>query len=275
MSRLEETKEIYGIIYLIRNKINNKCYIGQTSNKRGFEGRYPYQGQGIERVYKYYKWRKDNEKHYNDYLFKSIEKYGFDAFEVDEKFDIAYSKEELNEKEQWYIYLYNSTNREMGYNRQSGGNFYTYSPESRKKMSLSKQGVYNGENNPRYGAIVTEETRRKISKANKGRIISEQQRKEHSERMRGEGNSFYGKHHTEETINKVSKGNNYRAKPVYCYEKEEIRLSGVEWEEELDVSKTMICGCCKGRQKSAKGYHFRYATEEEIKEYKLKYNIDK
>ena len=35
----EENKQ-YGIIYLIRNKINNKCYIGQTINKRGFKGRY-------------------------------------------------------------------------------------------------------------------------------------------------------------------------------------------------------------------------------------------
>ena len=32
--------EIYGIIYKIENKINGKVYIGQTSQKGGFDRRY-------------------------------------------------------------------------------------------------------------------------------------------------------------------------------------------------------------------------------------------
>ena len=35
---MQETKEIYGIIYIIRNKINNKLYIGQTAEKKVFMG---------------------------------------------------------------------------------------------------------------------------------------------------------------------------------------------------------------------------------------------
>ena len=33
-------KNIYGVIYIIRNKINNKLYIGQTIEKGGFGRRY-------------------------------------------------------------------------------------------------------------------------------------------------------------------------------------------------------------------------------------------
>ena len=45
---------------------------------------------------------------YNDYLLKSIEKYGFNAFEVIEIFDIAFSKEELDIKEKCYINIFNN-----------------------------------------------------------------------------------------------------------------------------------------------------------------------
>ena len=42
--------EVYGIIYDIRNKINNKHYIGQTIRNNGFNGRYTGSGKGIRRV---------------------------------------------------------------------------------------------------------------------------------------------------------------------------------------------------------------------------------
>ena len=47
--------KIYGIIYKIKNKENNKYYIGQTTSDMGFKGRYRYSGEGIERVYNYHK----------------------------------------------------------------------------------------------------------------------------------------------------------------------------------------------------------------------------
>ena len=76
--------EIYGIIYKIRNKINNKVYIGQTCQKGGFNKRYPHKGKDIERVYKLhlYNYNKKNKKCCNIQLLKDIERYGFDNFEV-------------------------------------------------------------------------------------------------------------------------------------------------------------------------------------------------
>lgn len=92
--------KVYGIIYKIRNKINNKIYIGQT--KHGFKERY-----------------KNNlrKNTHNIELKNDIEKYGIDNFEIDEFFDIAYSKEELDKLEQLYIKSYNLLDSRYGYNK--------------------------------------------------------------------------------------------------------------------------------------------------------------
>lgn len=111
--------EVYGIIYKITNNINNKVYIGQTIKPRGFLDRYPHKGIGIERVYKFHKNNKNRGYGYNEHLFCAIEKYGFDAFSVDEVFDVAMSEDELNEKEILYIHMFDSFYN--GYNQTLGG----------------------------------------------------------------------------------------------------------------------------------------------------------
>ena len=113
--------EVYGIIYKITNLINGKVYIGQTIKKNGFKDRYSCSGNGIERVYNYHKNRKNNNEAYNIHLLNSIEKYGFEKFEVIEIFDFAFSKKELDTKEKSYISLYKSYESEFGYNNNLGG----------------------------------------------------------------------------------------------------------------------------------------------------------
>lgn len=111
--------EVYGIIYDIRNKINNKHYIGQTTRNNGFNGRYTGVGKGIKRVYNFYKKQiKYNEK-YNKHLYSSIEKYGLNSFEVIEIFDVAFSKKELDIKEKCWINIFDSFKN--GYNETEGG----------------------------------------------------------------------------------------------------------------------------------------------------------
>lgn len=51
---------------------------------------------------------------------------------------------------------------------------------------------------------MTEETKRKISEAKKGKPLSEDAKKHLSEIFRGEGNPNYGKRHSDETRNKIS-----------------------------------------------------------------------
>ena len=49
-----------------------------------------------------------------------------------------------------------------------------------------------------------------------------------------------------------------------------IKKQGIlkEWADELCVNRARISYCCKGKRNHTGGYHFRYATEEEIEEYK-------
>ena len=67
------------------------------------------------------------------------------------------------------------------------------SEEHRRKLSEAKKGKK-----------FSEETRRKISEANKRRTLSEETRRKISESMKGENHPFYGKQHTYETKKKMS-----------------------------------------------------------------------
>ena len=119
MSIIIDNKEYYGIIYKIQNKITNEIYIGQTTHPRGFNGRYDFKGNGIERVYKKLLGNEARNESHNQHLRRSIKKFGFDAFEVIEVFDTANTIEELNEKETYYINLFDSYKN--GYNQSFGG----------------------------------------------------------------------------------------------------------------------------------------------------------
>lgn len=82
---------------------------------------------------------------------KSIEKYGFEAFDIIKIFDIAFSKEELNIKEKHYIKQFNSFNN--GYNFTIGGD----GCEGRSPWNKGKKDV------------ISEETRNKMREKAKGR----------------------------------------------------------------------------------------------------------
>lgn len=116
--------KMYGVIYKIQNNINNKVYIGQTTNDKGFNGRYSY---NLE----------DNT--HNEHLKNSILKYGIENFNISKEFDIANSQEELDEKEIYWIQYYNSINPKFGYNKKEAGNGGLLSTESKLKMSRTKQ----------------------------------------------------------------------------------------------------------------------------------------
>ena len=276
--------KIYGIIYLIKNKVNGKCYIGQTQEKNGFDSRYSYSGEGIERVYNHHRYLKEYNKSYNKHLLGSIEKYGFEAFEINKCLDYAFSLEELNVKEKVYIQLYDSF--ENGYNETLGGEGKEgccHSEETKTKISEANKGKHKGENHYMYGKHLSDETKTKISEAKKGKYLSDETKTKISEAKKGKYHPMYGKHLSEEhkqKIGEANKGkyvgeNNPSAKAVYCYEKNEIRLTTKEWSEELCLYISNITKCCKGERKSTGGYHFRYATKEEIEEYKQKIVIDK
>lgn len=146
---------MYGIIYMIRNKKNNKIYFGQTI--RRFEERY---FGGIQNT---------NNMH----LKSSIKKYGIENFEIDKEFDIAYSKEELDGLEDMYIKIYKTTNPKYGYNKKFGGSNGSPTEETKRKMSEVAKGENShwygkcGELSHNYGRKHSEETKEKIRKTKK------------------------------------------------------------------------------------------------------------
>lgn len=208
------------IVYKHTNKLNDKKYIGitmQEPNKRWLNGK-GYQN--------------------NDYFNKSITKYGWDNFFHEVLYEHL-TKEEAEQKEIELIAQYKSNQREFGYNIANGGNCVgSMSEETKKKISESHIGkpAWNkglhigvGESNSFYNKKHSEETKRKISLANKGRkktleqieklrnscketwkkkiedgyIVSEETRKKISNANKGRVSTFKGHHHTKEAKEKL------------------------------------------------------------------------
>ena len=135
------TKEM--IVYKMTNLINNKVYIGQTI--RTFNKRYNGAGIGAERVLRYFEINKDNKK--NEHLNNALIKYGTNNFKV-EILCQCNTIEELNEKEKYYIDLYEARDYKKGYNCEEGGDNKRKSIDWRFNNALSKKEyceIYTGE----------------------------------------------------------------------------------------------------------------------------------
>ena len=114
-----------GVIYKITNIINNKIYIGQTWTTE------PQRWQN-------HIWHAQNNTN-NDspYLCNAIRKYGKENF-IRKIIDTSDSVEELNNKEIYYIKLFNSTNPDIGYNICLGGDGHTKF-DSKQLLNLYEQ----------------------------------------------------------------------------------------------------------------------------------------
>lgn len=116
-------------IYKITNKINGKIYIGQSVN--------------ITKRWNTHKRRAFiPSKEYDKYLYRAFRKYGLEnfSFEVEEEC----LKEELSEKENYYILLYHSNDDKYGYNETTGYEYAQYGMrgEAHPKHKLTEDEVY-------------------------------------------------------------------------------------------------------------------------------------
>lgn len=184
-------------IYKITNVITGLIYIGQEKNYKP-----NYYGSGI-------------------LIKKAISELGIDNFK---KEIIEYSKDynELNEREIFWIKELNSRDPSVGYNLAPGGSLFMTSPEISKKISNSLKGKYVGKKAFRYGLKITEDHKKKISEANKGKegvenkMWSEERRKKASEKRKGIklsditkerlSKAHTGKRLSDSHRNKISKG---------------------------------------------------------------------
>lgn len=109
----------YGRIYIIRNTINSKVYVGQTtvSIKLRFQNHLSAARRGKDYV-----------------IGKAIRKYGEENFYVELLEECLV--EELNERERYWISFFNSNKAGIGYNMSPGGNAVTQAKEINHKEVL-------------------------------------------------------------------------------------------------------------------------------------------
>ena len=85
-----------------------------------------------------------------------LEKYGFDNFDFVE-IDSASSIEELNEKESYWIAFYNSTDKNLGYNLDSGGTNCFKSESTKRKIGETTRDKWN---NPEMAKLMMDGLRK-------------------------------------------------------------------------------------------------------------------
>lgn len=153
-----------------------------------------YIGQTIRSLKKRISSYKSNIKYLKNkqYIINHLRKYGIENHEF-VKIDSAFSKKELNNKEIYYIILYN-TIYPNGLNLTTGGDSPEFSQETRNKMSKSRLGKEpwnKGKPHP-------------CDRSNR-RGHSIESKKKRSENSKGNKNPFFGKKHSQKTLNIISK----------------------------------------------------------------------
>lgn len=147
-------------IYEIKNNQNNTVYIGKTNNPKR-------------------RWQRHKTNSENIPLKRAIKKYGIENF----TFSILYEfnlEASCHSKEKEIITELREKENKL-YNVADGGD-----------------GIYSGKNHYLYGKHHTNESKQKMSKAHKGKKLSD----EHKSKIR---NSLIGKTHSNKTKNKISK----------------------------------------------------------------------
>ena len=214
-------------VYQHKNKINSKVYIGITKQEPEQRWRH---GQGYKS---------------SPHFYAAIQKYGWDNFEHNILFQNL-TKEKACKKEQELIAKYHSMDREFGYNSTSGGDIFTMNEETKRKISQSMIGNKNGLGHP-----CSEEKKKKISEAQKGKHLTEEHKQKLSKAAKNRHTPCSDQ--AKENIRKAS-----RKKPVYCEELKTVFESVQECSRQLGIPATNISKLCNGRGKTLKGYHLRY-----------------
>lgn len=207
MSSSKKYSNGYWKVYVHVNKNNGKRYVGITSQKPE------------------YRWNYGKAYTGNVYFSSAINKYGWDGFEHIVLHDCL-SEEEAKEKEQEYISMWHTTNREYGYNITSGGegaNGFVTSEELRKLWSEIRTGTKR-----------SDETKRKMAEA--GRRTYEKSRVALAEAK-------------------------YRPVNMYDLNKNYIKTfrSIQDALQEIGVKANHISDVCVGKRKSCGGYYWQYA----------------
>lgn len=260
-----------GLIYILKHKINNKYYVGQTTNAVD------------DRI----KGHKCDAKRSNSYFGNALNKYGVDSFNI---YKYIVPNELLDMYERHLINKLN-TLKPNGYNLESGGHKNKkHSEETKLKIGKNRKGKYAGKNHPLYGKHHSKETKllisianignksgvghkcsedgkRRISIANKGNtyalgaVRSAENKRNESIARTGKGNPMYNKKHSIETKRKMQLSSNTN-KEVIQYDLNNQYISEyysiTKASKMTNINRMCISNTCAGKKKIAGGFIWKY-----------------
>lgn len=221
-----------GLIYKATNILNNKSYIGQTVKT-------------VEERKKEHFYMAFN-KNEQTYFYNALRKYGKENFKW-EILEENILKEQLNEREIFWINYYNTFNK--GYNLTKGGDSTDNITKWRKENpELAKQSAKNGyqkmreilNNNPEL------EQKRKEN-ATKG---MKKYVEEHKEEWKQKSYNTYLKY-KEQQDKQMKEFHIQQSKKVLCIETGIIYPSASEASRQTKISQGNISSCCRGERLSA------------------------
>lgn len=247
-------------IYRVENIKNGKCYVGRTSKTP--ERRFKEHLRHALRKGSPYKFH------------AAIRKHGKGSFSLSVIESDVHSNQ-INEREAYWITQYDAFNR--GYNMNPGGSgLVYYTDEQKKKMSRSQKLSYQNPSRGKGGAVgpCSEETKEKLrERALKrysdptnhprfGAIVSEETRKKISDANRGKKSAFKGKTHSLETINKMSAAKRgvkrEGSKKTYIFISPEGQIVNVhgltDWCKNMNLNSGNMSSLYSGKIKSYKGW---------------------
>ena len=222
----------------------------------------------------------------NVYFTNAIKKYGWNNIQHIILYENL-TKEEAEEKEIELIAYYKSNQRKYGYNIANGGHVHCVSDETKEKISKNNAKYWKNKQlaeetkikirRKKLGQHHTEETKLKISKNsahyNLGKHLSEYQKQRISEAHKGikvteetkqkrkltyQKKYPNGFHHT---LNAIEKMRIAKSIPVICLETNTIYHGAKEAQELTNIDDGTIGLCCKGKRKTAGGFHWEYYKE--------------
>lgn len=212
-------------IYKITCTANGKVYIGQT--------------RGSIKSRWYAHCRKDNPCRV---LGNAINKYGRENFIIEE-IDKAYTKEDLDNKEIYWISYYNSTDKSIGYNIAKGG---STTAETRRIICLNTNKIYNS---------IVECCKELNLKPNMvGSVCAG--RKYSTKGLR------FAYLDDNNKPNLALLKDKYSIKKVMCYETGIIYDNCLKASKELGLSRNAVSEVAYGRTPTAGGYHFFFLDKD-------------
>ena len=242
-------------VYMHKNKINNKVYIGITTKENPSD-----------------RWGTNGTRYnHNNHLKNAIKKYGWDNFEHIILFKHL-TKTEAEEKEIELIAKYNATDKNFGYNIQNGGNSNgKMTDEIKRKIGLANsRSIYQYDRNTgefinEYCSAAEAERTLGIDKESISSVCRKRIKSIGGYIFRFKSDKLiYGEKLSDEEFI-ISKNTHFR--PVIQYSKsgdfikEYPSIRDAELAFNKKQGSTLIWHCCNGKKPSALGYIWAYKGE--------------